>query len=132
MTRGPGPVRVAAGAIVRDGRVLICQRRASDRYPGKWEFPGGKIEPGESTRECARRELHEELGIEVEPGEEIWHTLFPADAPEVDITFVAVNSFRGEPTNLCFAQILWVEMSALPGFDFLEADREFIGALASL
>ena len=64
-----GVIEVAAGVIFRDSRVLITQRRKDDHLGGLWEFPGGKREPSESYEDCLRRELREELGIEVEVGE---------------------------------------------------------------
>src|SRR5678815_1629355 len=60
--------RVAAGIVRRDRRILACRRSAAMRHPGKWEFPGGKVEAGETVEECLRRELDEELGIDAEIG----------------------------------------------------------------
>src|SRR5580765_1239531 len=62
---------VVAAIIERDGKVLICQRKAGQRHAGKWEFPGGKVEPGEEFSSALARELAEELGIAAEIGEEI-------------------------------------------------------------
>ncbi len=59
-------IEVAAGLVLRNGRLLITQRRAQDHLGGLWEFPGGKREPNETFEECVRRELKEELGVEVE------------------------------------------------------------------
>ena len=64
-------IEVAAGLVFRDGKLLITQRPAGGHLAGLWEFPGGKREPDESFEDCLRRELMEELGIEVEIGEQI-------------------------------------------------------------
>jgi 8-oxo-dGTP diphosphatase len=61
--------KVAAALLVNDNKILIAQRKSTDKLAGKWEFPGGKLEPGETLEECLKREMHEEFGIEVEVGE---------------------------------------------------------------
>ena len=127
------PVDVSAGILVRDGTVLACQRPLDQSHPGKWEFPGGKREPGETREECLRRELREELGIEAEVGGELWrseHT-YPG-RPTVALTFFRVDRFAGEPRNLVFAEIRWVTLGELQRLDFLAADRELIAHLPRL
>ena len=138
----PEPVRVTAAVIVRraptaDNRspttILACRRAADERHhPGKWEFPGGKVEPGESLSECLRRELQEELGIIAQIGSALatsQHQYAGRDA--VEITFFEVREFEGTPTNLVFGEMRWVEIENLLGLDFLEADREFVEQLAN-
>ena len=127
------PIHVGAGIILRAGRVLACQRRADQSHPGKWEFPGGKREAGETMAECLRRELREELGIEAAIGAEVWraeHT-YPG-RPPVALVFFRVDDFAGELRNLEFADLRWVELAELGALDFLEADRELIGQLPAL
>lgn len=128
-----GPIDVSAGILVRDGLVLACQRPADQSHPGKWEFPGGKREAGETMAECLRRELREELGIEAEVGRALWqseHT-YPG-RPPVALVFFRVDRFAGEPRNLVFADIRWVDLAGLAALDFLAADRELIARLPSL
>ena len=124
-------VEVSAGLLTRNGAILACQRLPDGRHPGKWEFPGGKREPGESMEECLRRELREELGIEAEVDELVWQTehAYPDGAP-IALSFFAVRRFRGEPVNRAFAAIRWVHVAALAGLDFLQADRELVERLA--
>ena len=127
------PVHVSAGILVRAGQVLACQRRADRSHPGKWEFPGGKREAGETMAECLRRELREELGIEAEVGPELWrseHT-YPG-RPTVALVFFRVDRFAGAARNLEFAEIRWVDLADLAGLDFLDADRELIARLPAL
>jgi len=124
-------ITVTAG-ILRDGdRVLICQRRAGARFGLKWEFPGGKIEDGESAEECLRRELREELAIEAEVGPEVYRTehRYPGGF-SVRLLFFRVTRYAGTPDNLDFERIQWVERTELPAYDFLEADRELVDRLA--
>jgi 8-oxo-dGTP diphosphatase len=132
MLRQRGPLVVAAGVVVRDGKVLIGQRRKSDRHPYKWEFPGGKVESGETPRQALIRELKEELGIQAVAGAEIaryFHD-YPGGA-RVQLLFYAVSSFEGEPVNRVFEQIDWQPVHALPSIDFLEGDFDFVRRLAS-
>jgi 8-oxo-dGTP diphosphatase len=123
-------VRVVAGVIERDGRLLICQRKAGDRYPLKWEFPGGKVEPGEDPRTALARELKEELALEATIGEPLlcYTYQYPLRAP-VLLTFYRVTEYRGQPANRQFAQILWEARQRLPQYDFLEGDGEFVRRL---
>jgi 8-oxo-dGTP diphosphatase len=123
-------VQVAAGLLVRCRTVLACQRRGDQPHPGKWEFPGGKREPDESIEDCLRRELREELGIEADIGPVVWRTehRYPGRDP-LTLVFFAVPRFRGEPQNLAFAEVRWVEVAQLGELDFLAADRELITGL---
>ena len=125
-------IAVTAGVIVRDGRVLVCQRPPGSRHPGKWEFPGGKLEPGESLVACMRRELQEELGIDAEVGRLLWqagHQYSGGDP--IELMFFLIPRFTGVVSNREFAAIEWITVAALSQVDFLEGDREFVAALAS-
>jgi 8-oxo-dGTP diphosphatase len=124
-------ITVTAG-ILRDGdRMLICQRRAGARFGLKWEFPGGKIEDGESAEECLRRELSEELAIEAEIGPEVYRTehRYPGGFT-VSLLFFLVKRYAGTPANLDFERIEWAGRTELVVYDFLEADRELVDRLA--
>ena len=114
---------IAAAVIVRNGQILICQRKANQDFPLKWEFPGGKIEAGEETTAALRRELAEELGIEAEIGPEIARYGYRyAGGPQILLIFFKVDTFQGEPANRVFEQIRWVPPQMLRGYDLLEAD----------
>ena len=124
--------RVVAALIWKDGKVLVCQRTRHQAMPLKWEFPGGKIEEGEQTRDALRRELEEELGINAVVGEEvarIRHDYKGGGA--VELRFFNVNCYTGEIENRIFRDVRWVERSELPSYDFLEADLEFVKNLAA-
>ena len=123
---------VAAALIVRGGEILIGQRRPEQPMALKWEFPGGKIEPGESPQQALVRELHEELGITATIGPlvtRIRHNYRHGGA--VDLQFFAVRDFSGEIVNHIYHQFLWVRMEDLSDYEFLAADRELIRDLAA-
>lgn len=128
----PKLLKVVAGLIYRDGRLLICQRSKSGAFPLQWEFPGGKIDNGESAAAALRRELKEELDIEVGEVSEVYrHEHKYADGPQVHLSFFAVYDYTGIPKNLVFEQILWADLSELVNFEFLAGDQPLIHRLAS-
>lgn len=126
--------QVVAAIIVRpaDGKLLICQRSKNQALPLKWEFPGGKIEAGESPAAALKRELQEELGIDAEVGEELTrfvHTY--RNGGGVELAFFRVLNYTGEIQNKIFHDVRWVDRAALPGFDFLEADVKLVREIAA-
>jgi 8-oxo-dGTP diphosphatase len=113
----------------RDGRVLLAQRLAGTPYPGYWEFPGGKLEPGESPREALTRELHEELGIEVVRAAP-WLTqryLYPH--ANVELAFFRVFDWRGEPHGRDGQAIAWQIPGAFDVDPLLPANTAILRAL---
>jgi len=125
------PLLVSAAIIHRNGRVLVGQRRKADRHALKWEFPGGKVELGETPQQALVRELREELKIEAKVGTEL--ARYEHDYPSgsrVYLLFFAVEQFVGEPEARVFEQILWTDLPALSNLDFLEGDLDFVRRLA--
>jgi 8-oxo-dGTP diphosphatase len=123
--------RVVAALIIKDGKILVCQRTRHQVMPLKWEFPGGKIESGEQPRDALRRELDEELGIDARIGEEvarIQHNYKGGGA--VELRFYVVHEYEGEIENRIFKDVQWAERKDLPDFDFLEADLGLVKDLA--
>jgi 8-oxo-dGTP diphosphatase len=120
-------VQVVAAIIVREGRILIGRRMAEQSHPLKWEFPGGKVEPGETPEQALGRELKEELGICGAAGQEItrYQYTYPGKNP-IGLIFFRVKEFEGEPANLIFHEMLWAPTAELAEFDFVEGDRDFI------
>jgi len=129
--RGRPPLLVSAGIICRDRRVLVGQRRRSDRHSLKWEFPGGKVEHGETPRRALIRELWEELHINATIGSELarYQHEYP-NGSRIHLLFFAVPGFSGEPAARVFEQISWVDLEKLAALDFLEGDLDFIRRLA--
>ena len=125
---------VVAGLILRDSKILVCQRRRDDSHALQWEFPGGKVEPGETPQFALARELREELGIEATIGRELFRTRhrYRESQPELELIFFQANVDRSAPLqNLVFEGFEWADPSALPKYDFLQADEEFVALLAS-
>jgi len=124
--------RVVAALIVKDGAILVCQRTRHQPMPLKWEFPGGKIEDGEQPRDALRRELGEELGIDAKVGDEVARIQHDyKNGGSVELRFFLVQEFRGELENRIFRDVRWAQRAELPGYDFLEADRELVQDLAA-
>jgi 8-oxo-dGTP diphosphatase len=120
-------LQVVAAVIERSAGVLICRRRPDQSHPLQWEFPGGKVEPGENPAAALARELEEELGISGATGEVIarYEFVYPGKPP-VDLIFYRVQEYAGAPLNLIFEEMRWAPRHTLGEFDFVEGDREFL------
>jgi 8-oxo-dGTP diphosphatase len=129
---GPALRFVAAALIVRDGEVLIGQRRPNQPMALLWEFPGGKIEAGESPQQALARELDEELGIHATVGAKVIHIRHNyRHGGAVDLQFFSVHEFEGEIQNHIYEQVKWVKLTDLTSYEFLAADRGLIRDLAA-
>lgn len=121
------PTEVVAAVLFAEGHVLLCQRSQDVPYAQRWEFPGGKVEPGEEPQEALRRELAEELGIEAIIGPELWQTDY--DSPDglcFRLRFFAVEQWQGTPCpGAGIDQLAWVPPDAVHHYDILDGDREF-------
>ena len=130
------PVRhVVAGLILRgegDAReVLVCQRRPDQPMGSKWEFPGGKVEHGETAEVALARELNEELGINAIIGRRLTTVRHSyRNGSIIEIQFFVVDSFSNELENRIFLEMQWSSLPRLPDFDFLAADLTLIRDLA--
>ena len=122
-------VEVAAGLIFRDGKLLITQRYPDAHLGGLWEFPGGKREPHESFRDCLKRELTEELAIEVHIGELVEKISHAYPEKRVILEFYRCQWLRNEPQTLGCPDFCWVTREMLPRYLFPEADAEIVGRL---
>jgi len=117
-------IRVVAAVVRRGDAILITRRPDRPGRPGQWEFPGGKVEPGEGEEDALRRELREELGCDAEVGALLLRHAHRYPDFEVDLAFYACALAAGaEPAALGVAEIAWARVGTLSGYDFLEADR---------
>ena len=122
-------VVVAAAILDAADRVLIAERPAGKHMAGRWEFPGGKVAPGESEEAALARELKEELGIEISGARPMMRLSHRYPDREVELSLWMVRSYRGEPRPLDGQRLKWVARSQLTAEDLLEADRPFVTAL---
>ena len=132
--KSPGPALrfVAAALILRQGEVLIGQRRPDQPMAFQWEFPGGKIEHGESPEQALARELDEELGIKAIVGPRVTHIRHNyRHGGAVDLQFFVVHEFSGDIDNRIFHQVRWTKLEELTNYEFLAADRGLIRDLAA-
>ena len=128
-------MQVVAAVIERETpagkEILIGQRKPGGRHALKWEFPGGKVEPGEDPRAALARELREELAIDAVIGPLIEGYDFRYRPESLTrLTFFQVTQYSGEISNLDFAALAWVRPENLPSYDFLAGDVEFVKRLA--
>jgi 8-oxo-dGTP diphosphatase len=124
-------VRVVAALIeqVDQGKVLITQRRPQSFMPLKWEFPGGKVEPGESDAQALARELREELGIEVDVGIEFLGMVHSYPEFDIDFHVYRCSLVSGEIHCIGVHNYCWVNLSELDKFEFPPADQPTVSQL---
>jgi len=121
---------VAAALIIRGGKLLIAQRGTTSPHPLEWEFPGGKVEVGETPEAALIRELSEELGIRAIAGPAFtsYEYVYPGKSP-IRLVFHWVTSYQGTLVNRVFEQLAWAEVSRLSDYNFLAGDLPLIQLL---
>jgi mutator protein MutT len=123
-------VHVAVAVLIdRRARVLIAERPAGKHLAGAWEFPGGKIEPGETPRQGLARELEEEIGITIEHPRPLMRLRHAYPSGEVLLDVWVVRRYRGEPRSLDGQRLRWCDREALTNAQLLPADRPILAAL---
>jgi 8-oxo-dGTP diphosphatase len=124
--------KLVVAALVREaGRVLVSRRRADQAMPLLWEFPGGKVEPGEAPEAALAREVREELGCDVRVGR-IHEVVFHAYADfDLYMLVYACSITAGTPEPIEVAEVAWVEAARLPELELLPADYPLARALAA-
>ncbi|NJN64986.1 MAG: (deoxy)nucleoside triphosphate pyrophosphohydrolase [Acidobacteria bacterium] len=126
-------IRVAAGVIAQDGRYLLTQRAPHTHMAGYWEFPGGKLEPGESPSDALARELREELGIEVDEIVPLWVVLHDYPERRVELNFLRARIASGEPrAQDGVAAYGWYRPDEMPGLPILPADLPLVARLEAI
>jgi 8-oxo-dGTP diphosphatase len=120
---------VAAALYDAHGQVLIAERPAGKHMAGRWEFPGGKVDPAESERAALERELREELGVEVETAQPLMRLTHAYADRDVELSLWIIGGYRGTPRPLERQRLKWVPPARLAAENILEADRPFVAAL---
>ncbi|AGL20916.1 NUDIX hydrolase [Actinoplanes sp. N902-109] len=118
--------------IVTDGRVLACERSAPPEVAGRWEFPGGKVEPGESDAEALARECAEELGVRVEVGARVGPDVPLAHGRAVLRVFMVTLLDGDVPRNLEHTDMRWLSVDELDSVPWLPADKPIVAELPAL
>lgn len=127
----PDPVRVAVGLVWKDGRLLIQQRSGGVHLSGFWEFPGGKLRPGEAPEQAVLREVAEETGIRVQVADPVPVIRYRYPEREVEIHPFVCRYLSGAPAPVAARMLRWVMPETLRGYRFPPANRELITALAT-
>ena len=127
-------ISVCAAVIARGDTVLVTTRPPGQEMSGRWEFPGGKIEPGESPSECLKREIKEELDLDIMVFDIMFITEYEYPGKKVHIRFMRCNAGQGNPDPVPQEgqQCAWVKRDSLPEIDLLPADRPFADFLANI
>jgi len=123
--------QVTAAVIEREGRILLAQRKAGDTLGGKWEFPGGKLEPGETPQVCLKRELMEEFGVETEIGAFVCSSKFEYKHLPVELLVYRARHLAGEFKLNDHDRIEWVKPEDLLNYDLSSADIPVVGYLVA-
>jgi 8-oxo-dGTP diphosphatase len=130
--RGFMQIEVTAAIIRWENRILICQRDSEDELPDLWEFPGGKLEPGETLEACIRREIEEELCLKIEPLSVFGTTGYSYKNKLLHFTFYNAVIQGGEMTLKVHRDAKWVGLEALGDYEFMPADVPIVRRLMAL
>jgi 8-oxo-dGTP diphosphatase len=122
--------KVTAAVIEKDGKILIAKRKREDALGGKWEFPGGKLESGETPEECLTRELREELGIETRIEAFLCSSRFVYRHMDVELLAYRTSYVSGEIRLHEHERAVWVLPEDLKEYDFSDADKPVVKRLA--
>jgi len=122
-------LEVVAAMICEGERFLICQRPEGKNCAGAWEFPGGKIEAGESGAQALVRECREELAVELEPGGVLADVVHDYPGFSIHLTLYRARVLRGAPAALEHSAVKWICEAELADYEFCPADRKLLGKL---
>jgi 8-oxo-dGTP diphosphatase len=118
-------IDVTAAILIENGKVLIARRRPGASQAGLWEFPGGKVRPGESPAQCLKREIREELGIEIAVGEFFGESVHAYEDKTIRLLAYRVRAESGEMSRNDHAELAWVAVADLGRHRFCPADVPF-------
>jgi 8-oxo-dGTP diphosphatase len=121
--------QVTAAILTIEGKILIAKRRKGGPFGGSWEFPGGRVEPGETPETALQRELREELGIETRVGELLATSLYDSTSLSIELLAYQVTYLSGKFRLADHEEIQWVAPTKLPAYDFAAPDLPIIRAV---
>ena len=124
-------IDVTAAIWLENGRVLIARRRPGVSHAGLWEFPGGKVRPGETPEQCLQREIQEELGVEIAVGKFFGESIYADEAKTIRLLAYRVSGISAEISLNDHAELAWVAMADLGGYRFCPADVSLVSKLQS-
>jgi 8-oxo-dGTP diphosphatase len=119
-------IEVTAAILFNNDQLLIAQRRSTGRLPNKWEFPGGKVEPGETPEECLKREMDEEFSIDVSVGEFLGESIYHYDHGSIKLLAYRATWIAGDLILKDHKAIEWVKIDEIINYDFAPADIPFV------
>lgn len=120
---------VTAAIIIDKSKILIAQRGANEKLAGKWEFPGGKIELGETQQECLKREIREELEVDIEVGNYLGESIYTYPNGEIKLIAYFATILDGEMKLSVHDKVEWITISEIDEYDFAPADIPFVEKL---
>jgi 8-oxo-dGTP diphosphatase len=123
--------KVTAAILVKDNKILIAKRPSNDKLANKWEFPGGKIEDGETPEECLVREIKEEFNIDIEVKTYFGNSIYNYDHGSIELLAYLAHTESIELTPTAHDEYIWVSISELTKYDFAPADIPFVTRLRS-
>ena len=122
-------VKVTGAIIQKDNKFLVGRRAPSEKSPGLWEFPGGKLEHGETLQECIKRELKEELGINAEIGDLFLHYTYDYPHISYELYFFKIKKYKGDLIKTAHDKLEWVKLEEFYKYNFLPGDNPLIDKL---
>ncbi|MBU0580259.1 MAG: 8-oxo-dGTP diphosphatase MutT [Candidatus Margulisbacteria bacterium] len=122
-------IKVTAAVIINKHKILLARRRKDDHQGGKWELPGGKIEKGETSKQCLKRELHEELGIDAKIGKLLGKNVHQYHDKTIELIAYQVNFYKNNFTLKAHDEIYWLERNHLKTLDIAAADLPILEKL---
>lgn len=122
-------IEVTAAVIQQNGKILICQRPANKNCGLLWEFPGGKIEAGETGAQCIVRECQEELGITLKVKSELTDVVYKYPNRTVHLHFFVCDIIEGVPDKKEHNEIVWIEPAEIPNYEFCPADAKMLAKI---
>jgi 8-oxo-dGTP diphosphatase len=127
--RSEKPIQVTAAILESEGKILIAKRRKGGPFGGSWEFPGGRVEPGETPETALQRELREELGIETRVGELLATSLYDSTSLSIELLAYQVSYLSGKVRLADHDEIQWVAPTKLAAYDFAAPDLPIVRAV---